>query len=394
MAKITSNKYFHIITSSFLIILSFCLNISISLSQIALGVLLLCLIIYIVDNRYNIIRKDIYFTLFTFYWLSAILSTFLGSEYAALGKGLTSPWPMLIFFASIYFIDKKYLPYIVLAFAAGLFLTTLSGYYYYIRFGEIDYRYFRSHSLAGGYMMTAHLLSIGIIFLASIILSKLERNKYIIIFYIIVMLTSLHVLLITATRMPLLAVIAVISLMLVVKLRWKGVIAAFLILLSAFIYVITDDYMLARFDNFFASFNEPLSSNGWRLLLWKNGIEVFKEYLLFGIGVNAYESFMVQVMPENNIFLPLTHAHNSFLMHLITFGIFGFITFCLFYGKIVFDLVKNIFKSPYAFCGAAVMAGYFMEALTEYNTGLSMSSMQVLFLTGIMIGIMKKDNSL
>ena len=394
MAKITSNKYFHIITSSFLIILSFCLNISISLSQIALGVLLLCLIIYIVDNRYNIIRKDIYFTLFTFYWLSAILSTFLGSEYAALGKGLTSPWPMLIFFASIYFIDKKYLPYIVLAFAAGLFLTTLSGYYYYIRFGEIDYRYFRSHSLAGGYMMTAHLLSIGIIFLASIILSKLERNKYIIIFYIIVMLTSLHVLLITATRMPLLAVIAVISLMLVVKLRWKGVAAAFIILLSAFIYVITDDYMLARCHDFFASFYEPLSSNGWRLLLWKNGIEVFKEYLLFGIGVNAYESFMVQVMPENDIFLPLTHAHNSFLMHLITFGIFGFITFCLFYGKIVFDLVKNIFKSPYAFCGAAVMAGYFMEALTEYNTGLSMSSMQVLFLTGIMIGIMKKDNSL
>ena len=394
MAKITSNKYFHIITSSFLIILSFCLNISISLSQIALGVLLLCLIIYIVDNRYNIIRKDIYFTLFTFYWLSAILSTFLGSEYAALGKGLTSPWPMLIFFASIYFIDKKYLPYIVLAFAAGLFLTTLSGYYYYIRFGETDYRFFRSHSLAGGYMMTAHLLSIGIIFLASIILSKLEKNKYIISFYIIVILTSLHVLLITATRMPLLAVIAVISLMLVIKLRWKGVAAAFIILLSAFIYVITDDYMLARFDDFFASFNEPLSSNGWRLLLWKNGIEVFKEYPLFGIGVNAYEAFMTPVMPENNIFLPLSHAHNSFLMHLITFGIFGFITFCLFYGKIVFDLVKNIFKSPYAFCGAAVMAGYFMEALTEYNTGLSMSSMQVLFLTGIMIGIMKKDNSL
>lgn len=394
MAKITSNKYFHITTASFLIILGFCLNISISLSQIALGVLLLCLIIYIIDNKYNIFTKDIYFTLFIFYWISAFLSTFLGSEYTALGKGLASPWPMLIFFASIYFIDKKYFPYIVLAFAAGLFLMTLSGYYYYIRFGEIDYRYFRSHSLAGGYMMTAHLLSIGIIFLASIILSKLERNKYIIIFYIIVMLTSLHMLLITATRMPLLAVISVISLMLIIKLRWKGVIAAFVILISAFIYAITDDYMLVRFDNFFASFNEPLSSNGWRLILWKNGIEVFKGYPLFGIGVNAYESFMVHVMPENDIFLPLSHAHNSFLMHLITFGIAGFITFCLFYGKIVFDLVKNIFKSPYAFCGAAVMAGYFIEALTEYNTGLSMSSMQVLFLTGIIIGIMKKDKIL
>lgn len=394
MAKITSNKYFHIITSSFLIILSLCLNISISLSQIALGVLLLCLIIYVIDNKYNILTKDIYFTLFTFYWLSAILSTFLGSEYAAFGKGLTSPWPMLIFFVSIYFIEKKYLPYIIFAFAVGLFIMTLSGYYYYIRFGDIDYRYFRSHSLAGGYMMTAHLLSIGIIFLASIILSRFERNKYIILFYIIVMLTSLHVLLITATRMPLLAVIIVTSLMFIVKLKWKGVIAAFVILISAFIYIITDDYMLARFDNFFASFNEPLSSNGWRLLLWKNGIELFKEYPLFGIGVDAYKSFMVQVMPENNIYLPLSHAHNSFLMHLITFGIAGFITFCLFYGKMLFDLVKNIFKSPYAFCGSAVMSGYVIEAFTEYNTGLSMSSMQVLFLTGIMIGIMKKDKIL
>ena len=394
MAKITLNKYFHIITSSFLIILSLCLNISISLSQISLGVLLLCLIIYLIDNKYNIFVKDIYFTLFTFYWISAFLSTFLGSEYAALGKGLASPWPMLIFFTSIYFIDKKYLPYIVFAFAVGLFIMTLSGYYYYIRFGDTDYRFFRSHSLAGGYMMTAHLLSIGIIFLVSVILSKLERNKYIIFFYIIVIITSFHIILITATRMPLLTVLAVTSLMLIIKLRWKGVIAAFFILLSAVIYVITDDYILARFDNFFASFNEPLSSNGWRILLWKNGIEVFKEYPLFGIGVNAYESFMVKVMPENNILLPLSHAHNSFLMHLITFGIFGFITFCLFYGKIAFDLLKNIFKSPYAFCGAAVMTGYFIEALTEYNTGLSLSSMQALFLTGIMIGIMKKDKIL
>lgn len=394
MAYITSNKYFNIITSSFLIILSLCLNISISLSQIALGVLLLCFIIYLIDNKYNIFTKDIYFILFVFYWISAILSTFFGSEYAVLSKGLTSPWPMLIFFAALYFIDKKYLPYIIFAFAAGLFIMTLSGYYYYIRFGDTDYRFFRSHSLAGGYMMTAHLISIGIIFLASVILSKLERNKYLIIFYIIVMLASLHVLLITATRMPLLAVIAVISLMLIIKLRWKGVISALLILISAFIYVITDDYMLARFDNFFASFNEPLSSNGWRLLLWKHGIEVFKEFPVFGIGVNAYESFMSKVMPENNIYLPLAHAHNSFLMHLITFGVVGFITFCLFYGKIVLDLLKNMFNSPYAFCGATVMAGYFIEALTEYNTGLSMSSMQALFLTGIMIGIMKQDKIL
>ncbi len=73
MAKITSNKYFHITTASFLIILGFCLNISISLSQIALGVLLLYLIIYIIDNKYNIFTKDIYFTLFIFHSFSLCL---------------------------------------------------------------------------------------------------------------------------------------------------------------------------------------------------------------------------------------------------------------------------------------------------------------------------------
>lgn len=394
MGKITSSRYFHIITVSFLIILSFCLSVSISLSEIALGALLLCLIIYIIDNKYNILTKDTYFLIFVFYWVSAVLSTFLGSEYASIGKGLASPWPMLIFFVSIYFAEKKYLPYITLIFAVGLFIMTLSGYYYYIRFGDIDYRYFRSHSLAGGYMMTSHLLSIGIIFLTSIILTKLEKNKFIIIFYMIVIFTSLHMILITATRMPLLAVIAVVFTMFIVKLKWKGVIAALIIFICICIYIITDDYILARFKNFFASFNDPLSSNGWRMLLWKNGIEVFKDYPVFGIGVNAYEHFMKPVMPENDIYLPYTHAHNSILMHLITFGVTGLITFLLFYGKIVFDLVKNIFKSPYAFCGAAVMAGYFIESLTEYNTGLSLSSMQVLFLTGIMLGIMKKDNLL
>ncbi len=394
MGKITSSRLFNIIILSFLIILSLCLNLSISLSQIALGVLLLCLIFYIIDNKYNIFKKDIYFILFLFYWISAFLSTFFGSEYASLSKGLTSPWQMLIFFVSMYFVEKKYIPYIVLAFAIGLFIMTLSGYYYYIMFGATDYRYFRSHSLAGGYMMTAHLLSIGIIFLTSVILSKLERNKFIILFYIIVILTSLHVLLFTATRMPLLAVIVVVSLMFIVKLKWKGLVIALLIFISIIIYIITDDYILARFNTFLSSFNEPLSSNGWRMLLWKNGIEIFKDYLFFGIGVNAYEVFMQPLMPKNDILLPLAHAHNSFLMHLITFGIFGFITFCLFYGKIIYDLLKNIFKSPYAFCGMAIMIGYFIEALTEYNVGLSMSSMQVLFLVGLMIGVMKKDNLL
>lgn len=394
MGQVTLSKPYNTITFVFLIILSLFLNVSISLSQISLGVLLLCLIIYIIDNKYNIFIKDIYFILFSFYWLSAILSTFFGSEYAALGKGLASPWPMLIFFAAFYFIEKKYIPYIIFAFALGLFVTVLSGYYYYYSFGDTNHVYFRSHSFAGGYMMTAHLLSIGIIFLISVLITKLEKNKFLIIFYIIVIITSIYLLLITATRMPLLTVIFVVSLMFIIKYRWKGLLAAAILLISIVIYILTNDYFLNRFNNFFSSFNEPLSSNGWRILLWKNGWEVFKEYPLFGIGVNAYEHFMVHVMPKNNIGMPLTHAHNSYIMHLYTFGIFGIITFMLFYGKIFYDLIRNIYKTPYAFIGTAIISAYFIEALTEYNTGLSMSSMQVLFLTGIIFGVMKKDNIL
>ena len=64
MVKFTELNYYNGITTLFLILLSFFLSISISISQITLGVLLLLLIIYIIDKKYNIIKNNIYFMLF------------------------------------------------------------------------------------------------------------------------------------------------------------------------------------------------------------------------------------------------------------------------------------------------------------------------------------------
>lgn len=390
MGNITVSKPYNYITSVFLIILGCFLSISISISQITLGVLLLCLIIYIVDNKYNIIKNDLYFLLFFLYWISAILSIFLGSEYALLVKGLKSPWPMLIFFVSLYFVNKKNINYVVLAFAIGLFVMSISSFYYYFTLGQVDYRYFRSHSFAGPYMITAHLLSIGIIFLIAVVLSKIEKRKWFVLFYIITSVLSCYALFLTATRMPLFTVAVVTGIMLILKLRWKGFILAVCLFIVFASYMILDPYMAARFNNFFEGFKNPATSHGWRIALWKNSFVLLKEYPLFGIGDGAFEQLIKPLMPKN-VILPMSHAHNSFVMHFVTYGIFGIITFILFYGKIFIDLVKNMFSSPYAFIGLAVFIAYTIEGMTENNFGLSLSSMQALFIIGLMCSMIKKD---
>ena len=390
MGNITVSKPYNYITSVFLIILGCFLSISISISQITLGVLLLCLIIYIVDNKYNIIKNDLYFLLFFLYWISAILSTFLGSEYALLVKGLKSPWPMLIFFVSLYFVNKKNINYVVLAFAIGLFVMSISSFYYYFTLGQVDYRYYRSHSFAGPYMITAHLLSIGIIFLIAVVLSKIEKRKWFVLFYIITSVLSCYALFLTATRMPLFTVAVVTGIMFILKLRWKGFILAVCLFIVFASYMILDPYMAARFNNFFEGFKNPATSHGWRIALWKNSFVLLKEYPLFGIGDGAFEQLIKPLMPKN-VILPMSHAHNSFVMHFVIYGIFGIVTFILFYGKIFIDLVKNMFSSPYAFIGLAVFIAYTIEGMTENNFGLSLSSMQVLFIIGLMCSMIKKD---
>ena len=136
----------------------------------------------------------------------------------------------------------------------------------------------------------------------------------------------------------------------------------------------------------------PATSHGWRLFLWKNSLILLKEYPLFGIGDGAFEKLIIQLMPSN-INLPMSHAHNSFVMHLVTYGIAGIIIFILFYGKILLDFLKNMFTSPYAFVGTSILIAYILEGLTENNFGLSLSSMQVMFILGLMLGIINKHNS-
>ncbi len=394
MVNITSSKWYNYITGTFLLLLGLLLSISISMAQIALGVLLLCLIIYIIDKKVNIIKDNPYSLFFIIYWCAVVLSSIFGSDYLNFWKGIFSPWHMLIFFTAYCFIKQKNINYVILAFGTGIFIMTISCYYYYIRYGEVNYLFFRSRSIVAAYMMTAHLLSIGIIFLTGVILSGIEKNKKIIAFYIVTILLASYALFITATRMPMLAVIFVTGLMFIFKFKLKGFIIALLLFLLLIVYFIFDPYMSSRFNDFFSGFNNPATSHGWRFDLWKNSMVLLKDYPVFGIGEGAFEKMITPLMPKN-IDLPLSHAHNSFVMQLVTHGIAGFIAYFLFYGKIYFNIVKNMFKSPYAFTAVFISIGFILEAVTENNFGLSLSSMQNLFLLGILTGAYeKKSNSL
>ncbi len=390
MRNITLTSSYNNITNIFLILLALFLSISISIAQVSLGILLLCLIIYIVEYKYKVIKDNPYVLFFLIYWFAVILSSFFGSEYLNFWKGIASPWNMTIFFAVYCFSTKKTLNYTIFAFASGIFIMTLSCFYYYIRYGDINYLFFRSRSIAASYMMTAHLLSIGIIFLTGVILTGIEKNKKIVIYYVIITVLAFYALFITATRTPMFSVVFVTGLMLIMKLRLKGLAAALILFALLLMYFVYDPYMSSRFKNFFEGFSDPATSHGWRLFLWKNSIVLLKEYPFFGIGEGAFEQLITPLMPKN-IDLPLSHAHNGFVAQLVTHGIAGFVTFFLFYGRIYYSILKNLFKSPYAFIAFAVSVTFILEAVTENNFGLSLSSMQNLFLLGLMVSAFEKE---
>lgn len=374
------------IISVFLILLGLFLNISISVSQILLGILLLCLIISILYNKKNIIKDNPYVIFFLFYWLAVVLSTFFGSEYVNFWKGLFSPWTMLIFFVTYYFVSIKNYRAIIFIYAIGFLVMILSCYYYYYMYSATNYQYLRSKSIVASYMMTSHLLSIGIVFFAGLIISAVEKSKIIIFFYIALIIFAYYALLITATRTPIFASTLVIGLMLIYKLHLKGFIISIILFGVLIGYILTDDYMLKRFDNFAAGFKNPATSHGWRISLWSNSMVLFKDYFLFGIGEGAYGTLLEPLMPKG-IDLPMSHAHNSFIMQLVVHGIVGFIAFLLFYGRICLSFLKNLLSSPYNMIGVAIILTFILESLTENNFGLSLSIMQFLFLLGLLLKI-------
>lgn len=112
-------------------------------------------------------------------------------------------------------------------------------------------------------------------------------------------------------------------------------------------------------------------SNSDRYLSWKNGLDVFSDYPLFGVGIHkAKETFFLNTgFPHFQSEANPLEVHNTFLKTLAELGIVGFIIFAALYSR---PVLNSIF-------------------LKSSNRYFLISSMVILTLSILTIGLTYKD---
>lgn len=365
-----------------LYIVAIFLSVSISIMEIGLGLLLLLLVIYVWQNKINVLKDNSYMIPFLLYWFATICSVIFGSPLSEKVGGLVAIWGLLFFFTGYYFVYSSSIRLIFVSLVLGGLVLSCSVFYDYFVLSLP-----RPAGFLNMYISSANILVILAILSLAIIITGYEKGK-VAVFYGVSIVILLLAAVVTGTRGALLAFVATVGLMFVVKYKLKGLIYSG-ILLAVVVVISIFSGISDRFIEIVEAgvFNEN-TSHGWRFVLWKGAFELFKDYPIFGIGEGAFEPLIRDIIPKSDF--ATGHPHNGFINILVTYGIFGLIAFCYFYGKITIDLAKKIYVSKYAFMGFFVMVAFFVESLTEDNFSDGETKMITIFIAGLLLGAIRK----
>ncbi|QQS36321.1 MAG: O-antigen ligase family protein [Ignavibacteriales bacterium] len=136
-------------------------------------------------------------------------------------------------------------------------------------------------------------------------------------------------------------------------------------------------------------------TNITRLALWRGGIEIFKNYPLFGVGDIGIENYYRKYKQPYDKEIQ-GHLHNNFFHILATLGIIGLSVVCFLFYKIIkinlhiYSSVKNEkFLSSYALGAMGSFSAFLVSGLTELNFGDQEIITLVWFITGLNIAFYK-----
>lgn len=357
------------------------LSVSISVMEIALGLLLVFLIVRLYVNRTDITTDCPYFIPFFVYWLATVVSLFAGSDAANISGGVFSIWGLLYFFVGYYLITASNIRLTIAALAFGGVLLGISTIADAVIYGSA-----RPDGFLRMYMTTGEILAMGAVSALGVIITRYEKGLTVL-FYVVAFLIMAAGMCLTGTRGAFLSFIVSASLMLVIRFRLKGVLAAIaLIFIMSFVAFFTS--MAERFAEISqAGIINAGTSHGWRFVLWLASFELIKEYPLFGIGYGAFQPMVMNFLPSGG--MSTAHPHNAYINQLVIYGIVGFASFCYLYGKITYDLLKQILINNYAFIGFFVMLSFFVAGITENNFTDGEVKMFQMFFVGCMLGAIR-----
>lgn len=155
-------------------------------------------------------------------------------------------------------------------------------------------------------------------------------------------------------------------------------------------------------SSYFDEHGQKYTSIGIRFELWKVAIEAFKQYPLFGAGVDNLMMIKQQMIDNKEIHpasRSFTHVHNDLLQGLATRGLFGVVLYIWFLGWLMnyYRRARHISEArPYAISGIVLIGSFLYLGMTDafLHTKLSIFYfITVHFLLIHAISIIRQDNS-
>ena len=167
----------------------------------------------------------------------------------------------------------------------------------------------------------------------------------------------------TQSRGGLLALAAVAAHALVISKRQRWLLLPLLALGAAIIMYTADDSLWSRFQDLRSQEDYNYSSEDGRLTIWKEGLWLFAQRPLLGVGIGQFSAGLA--MFGNGLYKT---AHNSFLQLGAELGIIGFLAFLTVLRK-AFRIALAGRASPLLPSSSRIRHSALLLALTGYCTG-------------------------
>lgn len=141
-------------------------------------------------------------------------------------------------------------------------------------------------------------------------------------------------------------------------------------------------------DRMSSIFNPYHPSNIGRVRMWETAIQMFRDHPIVGVGDIGIEKVWVFYAPPT--WEPAGHLHNNLLMWLVTLGSIGFVILVGLFVKVWIVLQRierklrdNWFSGSLALGALAVLAGFHVNGLFEWNFG----DAEIIFLVWSIVGM-------
>ena len=337
----------------------------------------------------------IYLTLFI---LFSIISLLWSDDFSSGVYYIRKYWYYLPILAISSTIKKEFVLYSIYAFLAGMFISEIISFGVFFEFWNTKHS---TPELPSPFMSHIHF-SIYLAITALILLNTLfyKDSLKIKLLYLFLFLTTTLNLFVNAGRTGQLAFI--ITFFLVLILNIKNKLKALLSAISIITILIVGAYhtspvFKARIDVGIEDFNKITkehkycSSIGLRFGVWQNGIEIFMQNPIFGIGttdsMDALYKNIDKNHPDMQCIKSMPSYHNFFIQVLVMLGLIGLILYAMIYISMLKLKFKNkefqnmlfIFISVYTISSLTenVFHEQFTQAIFTLFTGLFLAQHRI-----------------